>query len=147
MSEVSKDSPIAGKENFSVPQLKTITVTNYYDFELFSDFEDLVQVNKAILYAKQALFRVNSKLSIYEGKVSAAKTAFNRKWRREYLKSQVKTDTGRKINADLECEELEDEVIINEQIRDDFKKLSYILKTELQTLQTVSSNIRQQMSI
>ena len=147
MSEASKDSPIAGKEDFTIPHLKTITVTNYYDFELFSDFEDLVQVNKAILYAKQALFRVNSKLSIYEGKVSAAKAAFNRKWRREYLKSKVKTDTGRKINADLECEDLEDEVIINEQIRDDFKKLSYILKTELQTLQTVSSNIRQQMSI
>lgn len=139
----SSDTPL----DFTIPDIKSVTFKKFYDYEAFSDFDDMLSVNKAIFYAKKGLFQVNAYLAHYEAKVNKAKTIYNRQWRREYLKSNQKTDTARKVNADMQCEELEDDVIVYEQLREDFKKLSYNLKIELQTLQTISSNIRQQMNI
>lgn len=142
-SSANSDTPL----DFTVPDIKSVTFKKFYDYELFADFDDMISVNKAIFHAKKGLFQVNAYLAHYEAKVNKAKTIYNRQWRREYLKSNQKTDTARKVNADMQCEELEDDVIVFEQLREDFKKLSYNLKIELQTLQTISSNIRQQINI
>lgn len=140
-------SDIADKYEITIPDIKSINVSKIYAYEDFVDFEDMEEVNKALFSAKTALFTVTDKMNSFENKLTRAKTAYNREWRRRYLSSTRKTDTARKMEADLYCESLEDDVIVYEQVREDLKRLSNILRIELQSLQTISSNLRQQIHI
>lgn len=140
-------SDLADKYEITIPDIKSINVSKIYAYEEFVDFEDMEAVNKALFSAKSALFTVTDKINSFENKLTRAKTAYNREWRRRYLSSTGKTDTARKMEADLYCENLEDDVIVYEQIREDLKRLSNILRIELQSLQTISSNLRQQIHI
>lgn len=138
---------LSGRYDISLPDVKSVDFRKLYAYENAVDFETMEEVNRAIGEAKIALFEANNKLSRYEAKLAVAETGYKRAWRREYLSSGQKTDAARKTEADVNCEELEDEVIVHKQVREDLKRLAYALRIEMQSLQTVASNIRQQLNL
>lgn len=133
---------------YTVPSMKKMTVSQFYDYEnQIVDYEDLKDLNEAISSARSALFQLTDQINKAERIETRAKTAYNRAWRRAYMSSSEKTDQGRKSRADLACEHLEDDLIVASQVKSELIRSCNSVRMELQTLQTVASNFRQQIKM
>lgn len=115
--------------------------------ENITDYEDLEDLGKAITQARIGLFKINEKINEYEQKETLSKTDYERSFRRHYLSSTAKTETQKKERAALMCENLENELLKNQQVKRELIRYSNLLRLELQTLQTVSNNLRQQIKM
>lgn len=143
LTDVSVNSPI------SLPALRRIDAKEkFYNYtEHVVDYESLESLNASIVQARMALFEVTEYINSYDRKERKAKVEYERALRREYLKSNAKTDKERSMRAALNCEELENAYIVAGQVREELTRLSSTLRLELQTLQAVGNNIRQQLKV
>lgn len=130
------------------PKLATWNTQKAYDYaNNIVDYENLEDVGKAITQARIGLFKINEKVNTYERKETVAKTQYDREYRRAYLNSTAKTEMQKKSRAELMCENLENEVIEYKQIKIELLRYSSLLRLELESLQTISNNLRQQMKM
>lgn len=132
----------------NIPTFYGITASRHYDYEsMIVDYADFDQLTEAINAARIALVEITDKLNSVERKEAAAKTKFERVWRRAYLASTKKTDTAKKSEASMMAEDAEDEVLKYSQAKSEYNRLSSTMRMELQTLQVISNNFRQQMKM
>lgn len=140
-------------DNFSIPELTspkfaTWSTRQVYDYvKNIVDYEDLEDLGKAITQASIGLFKINEKINEYERKEIEAKTNYERQLRRSYLESSAKTEAQRKARAELSCELLENDLLEFKQIKTELVRYASLLRLQLETLQTVSNNVRQQMKL
>lgn len=133
---------------YSVPKMKQWNSSRFYDYtNIVSDYESIEELNSAINSARTALFEINDKINSAERNERIAKTKYDREHRRAYLSSNEKTESARKARADLLCEELENDAIVFEQVRGELVRMSNAIRLELQTLQALGNNIRQQLKM
>ena len=119
-----------------------------YDyFSNILDYETFDELSNAINSARLALFDATDKLNTVDRKSRIAKTEYERRWRRAYLSSNEKTDFAKRTYADIVCEEYEDDYLVKEQVVKEMGRICNVLRLELQTLQTVSNNLRQQLRL
>lgn len=138
-------SPLASIE---LPELKTWSVSQIYDFsQQISDYETLSDLGAAINAARVALFRLTDKINEYERREKEAKMRYDRAYRRAYLASVEKTEAQKRLRAELACEELENEYVVAEQLKNELNRTAYTLRLELQTMQAIGNNLRQQMKM
>lgn len=136
------------KISITLPELKEWSVTKLYDYRSqISDYEDLASLSTATNAARVALFRVTDQINQYERTERTAKLNYERAYRRAYLASMEKTEAMKKMRAELSCEALENEYVVAEQVKNELIRLSHSLRLELQTLQAVGNNLRQQMKM
>lgn len=109
------------------------------------DYESLDSVNDTINSARVALFRATKGLDDTERQLKLAKTEYDREFRREYLTSTEKTETRKKEYASLMTEHIEDTIIYLDQMRSELMRRTTLLRDELNIMNTLSNNIRQQM--
>lgn len=134
--------------SISLPDLKDWDTKRLYDYAAqINDYDDLAELGAAINAARVALFRVTEQINRYERKEKSAKIKYDRAYRREYLASVEKTEAMKKMRAELACEELENEYLSHEQLKIEMNRMSYALRLELQTLQAIGNNLRQQMKM
>lgn len=134
--------------SFTMPKFKQWRTGRFYDYEnQIADYSSLEELNDSIKEARIALFKVNETINQYERKAEEAKVRYGREWRREYMKAADKTDAGKKARADLMCERHEDDMIVNNQVKTELVRLSNSLRLELQTLQSLGNNLRQQLKM
>lgn len=148
--DANKEDSVQGYENVSVvlPKFTSWSVSKVYNYnEQLVDYHSLETLDVSIRAARKALFVLTDKINEYERKEKAAKIAYDRKYRREYLGSVEKTETAKRARAELKCEELENEWLTMEQLKNELVRLSFSMRTELQTLQTISNNLRQQLKM
>lgn len=132
----------------TLPSLKKWKSSSFYDYEnQIIDYESLDSLNDSIKSARIALFKLTDAINQYERKEVDAKTEYEREWRRAYMRSNEKTDTARKARADLLCEQFEDPLIVNGQVKTELTRLSNSIRLELQTLQALGNNLRQQLKM
>jgi predicted RNase H-like nuclease (RuvC/YqgF family) len=130
------------------PKLIQWSTKQIYDHtEQIADYEDLEALGHAITAARIALFTLTEKINEYERKEREAKVRYDRAFRRAYLESIEKTESQKRMRAELTCENLENEYIAADQLKSELVRMSHSLRLELQTLQTVGNNIRQQMKM
>lgn len=135
-------------DDFKLPKFMSWDIIKLYDYENnIIDYEDLQRLDEAIKKTRLALFKATEKINSIERREKLAKTEYMRAYRREYLKSTEKTETAKKARAELKCEELENTWLVMDQVKNEVLRLSYTLKQELQILQTISNNMRQQLKI
>lgn len=148
--DYTSEDPIAESDvvSYTLPQIKKWKSSKFYDYEneIF-DYEQIEQLNSAIRSARYALFEITDKINDYERAEKLAKTKYDREWRRAYLNSNERTESAKKARADLLCEELENNVIVFEQVRGELARLSNSIRLELQTLQALGNNLRQQIKM
>lgn len=145
--EIEDDVP-TGDVSFTIPKMKKISSSRFYKYEeQIVDHSDLLSLNNAINKARFALFELTDAINKYERLEKESKIMYEREWRREYLVSSEKTESARKARADLTCEHLEDDALVNAQVKNDLVRISYTVRIELQTLQTVANNLRQQLKV
>jgi hypothetical protein len=140
----SSDTKLAEIE---LPDLLRWSTEKLYNYKENISNYDLETLGNAINSARLALFRVTDQINKYERLEKLAKVEYDRSMRREYLSSMEKTDSLRRARASLACESLENEFIKNEQMKIELLRLSNSLRLELQTLQSIGNNIRQQMKM
>lgn len=145
----NEDDSVALSEAISeptVPSFSKIETSLWYDYEsIIMDYEDLQSLGKAVYDARIALFKITDLINRYERRETKARDTYNKAWRRAYIDSSEKTDASRKIRADLACEELEDELITNKQVKNELIRISGTMRLELQTLESIGHNLRQQL--
>lgn len=132
----------------NLPELKTWSASQIYDYtKQISDYEDLNQLGAATNAARIALFKITEKINQYERKEKTAKLQYDRAYRRAYLSSAEKTESMKRLRAELYCEDLENDYVVAEQLKNELSRMSYSLRLELQTLQAIGNNLRQQMKM
>lgn len=133
---------------YTLPKLRQWNSSQLYSYDdNISDYESIEELNSAINSARKALFEINDKINGAERQERMAKTKYEREHRRAYLGSNEKTESARKARADLLCEELENNTIVYEQVRGELVRMSNAIRLELQTLQALGNNIRQQLKM
>lgn len=146
--ESNDDTTIYDRTSITLPDYKAWSAKKIYDFENeITDYESLEDLNRTINQARIALFKTTESINKYDRAESEAKLAYDRAWRREFLKSTAKTETEKRNRASLMCEDLENDWLMQHQIKEELIRLSHTLRLELQTLQALGNNIRQQMKV
>lgn len=136
------------RAGISLPKFKNWKIKNAYDFENeIIDYESIDELNRSINQARLALFKTTESISKYEQLERLSKVEYERAHRRELLKSTAKTADERRARADLMTEDLENTWIEQSQLKEELIRLSYTLRLELQTLQALGNNLRQQMRV
>ena len=134
--------------DFSMPSFKKWDVSKFYDYKNeILHYEDFQKLEESVKAARLANFKITKALISYSTKEEEAKVKYKRAWSRAYLNSNEKTDSAKKARADLACERLENDVLVNSRVRADLAKLSDTLKMELQMLQSIGNNLRQQLKM
>jgi hypothetical protein len=134
--------------SITIPSLKRWGSKTFYDHEeMIVDYETLEELNNAVNAARKALFIVTDKINKYDRLEREARIEYDRTYRRAYIASSEKTENAKKARAELMCEELENKYIAHEQLKVELGRLSQTLRLELQTLQAVGNNLRQQMKM
>lgn len=141
-------SPGSTRSAVILPKFYKWNVKDIYNFpDLILDYDNLDDLEKAINKARTALFVITDKLNEYERQERQAKTKYDRQYRREYLSSSEKTETAKRARAELKCEELENEWQTFSQLNAELIRLSHAMRLELQTLQAIGNNLRQQLKM
>jgi len=93
------------------------------------------------------LFRVTDTINYYDREERRLKVIYDRAWRRAYIESNGRTDKERQYRADMVCESMEDDWIVASQLKAELIKVSQTIRMELETLQSIGNNLRQQMKM
>ena len=145
---MTSESSSAPGASIELPNLTKWTVSQVYDYsQQISDYGTLADLGAAINAARVALFRITDKINEYERKEKEAKMRYDRAYRRAYLASVEKTESQKRLRAELSCEDLENEYVVAEQLKNELNRTAYTLRLELQTLQAIGNNLRQQMKM
>lgn len=148
MTSDTPDVSIYDRTSITLPKFQNWSSSQVYDFEKeIVDYETLEDLNRTINQARIALFKTTDSINKYERLEKTSKLEYERARTRELLKSTAKTEGERRARADLMCEDLENDWIMHQQIREELVRLSHTLRLELQTLQALGNNIRQQMKV
>ena len=123
-----------------------IELSEYYN-PSFVDFEDLKALGDAINKAREGLYKVTQEISVTERKLRTVEYKYSVAIRRAMASSTQKTATDRKIEAEIANEELELNVLKARVTFEQLKRVADLLRSELQTLQTISNNLRQQLKM
>lgn len=134
--------------SITIPKLKNWKIEQVYKYnDNIVDYEDLQELGTAINAARIALFRVTDRINEYERAEKEQKIKYDREFRRQYLNSVDKTESQKRMRAELFCEDLENDYIVAEQLKNELVRTSHALRLELQTLQAIGNNLRQQMKV
>lgn len=141
-------TPEQAADAYSLPNLQNWSLAQVYDYaKQINDYETLSDLGNAINVARIALFRLTDRINKYERQERAAKVKYDRAYRRAYLGSSEKTEAQKRLRAELACEHLENAYIEAEQLRIELNRAANSLRLELQTLQAIGNNLRQQMKM
>lgn len=148
MSDDYNDEPQDSGYSISVPEFKEWEISKYYDYaNLSADFEDLQELNRQTAAARVALFKLSETINKAERKAKQAKVEYERAYRRKYIESREKTETAKKINAEILVEDLENRYMYFEQLASELNRAHYAIRQELSALQSVGNNLRQQIKV
>jgi hypothetical protein len=149
MTSTDNDEPgTYDRASITLPDFKNWSATKVYDYENeVVDYETLEKLNSTIRQARLALFKTTESINKYDRLETTAKTNYDRAFRREFLSSTAKTEAEKRMRAALKCEDLENDWLVQQQIGEELVRLSHTLRLELQSLQGLGNNIRQQMKV
>lgn len=130
------------------PDFTKWRVKKLYDYEsVAASYEGLEELEQAINAARKAMFLLTEKINEYERKEREAKMYYDRSYRQEFMASNEKTDSAKRIRAEIKCEQLENEWAQLDQLKKELIRTAQTLNTEIAMLQTMGHNLRQQMKM
>lgn len=132
----------------SVPSVPNWNTDNKYNYEdTFLDYGEFDNLNKSLVDIGLSLKNINKKLAMYEKQKAELDVQYKRNYRKAFLETVVKTESHRKIYAEVACEDLEIKIMYLDQIIKELTRISFSLRTELEIVQTIGHNIRREMTI
>lgn len=120
-----------------------------YGYDLdgnIGDYQDLMDIESAQRNARITLFQVTDKINECDRKATETKLRYDRTYKRYYLAGYtIKPEAARRMNAELKCESIEDELIQYETLKREYERIAYTLRDELRALASSGNNLRQQL--
>jgi len=142
----SVDIRDAARQTIQLPNFWTVPISKYYDYDQHvRDYTDFKELNDAINAARRSLFMLTEKLNIAERKLKNAEIDYERQYRRAYILSNEKTDMAKKARAAIVCENLENDKFKYEQYKNELTRMSFVIKSELESLQLIANNFRAEL--
>lgn len=133
---------------YEAPDFRQLEASEYFDYEgQIIDYEDLPELNRTINLARKALYKTTEQINHCERLEQDTRLKYERAHRRAYLSSTGKTETERKTRADLATEDLENDWIAYKQAKSELIRIANAVRIDLQTLQALGNNIRQQLKM
>lgn len=113
----------------------------------FWDNEDISNYNSTLIKTGLNLKEINKQLNIFEKLRLQKEIEYKRKFRNELLNATARTESQKRILAEIECEDIESELAYYDSIVKELNRLSLALRTDLDILKTIGFNLRQEMKI
>lgn len=111
------------------------------------DVSDLAEVNRQMNRARARLFRVSQHLKGAQRELAEAQIEYDRAMRRALVSLSGGTEASRKAMAEIQCEPLENRVVVAKQVVEEWKKRSIDVRDDLKAIENISHNVRAQMDI
>lgn len=111
------------------------------------DYSDLSDLNRAINRTRSMVFRVKNRLQDARHLEVEAGDKYRRALNKQMIGLSGGTVDKRKAIAEFATEDLYTDLLVAQAVVKDITNLSYTLSRELDTLKTLSDNLRKQMSI
>lgn len=112
-----------------------------------ADYQDLAVINRDINRARAMSFRVKNRLAL----ARHIETEVGDKYRKAYNRQMIGLSGGneaqRKAIAEVNTEHIYSDFLVAQSVVKDLTNLSYTVSRDLDTLKTLSDNLRKQMSI
>lgn len=129
----------------SMPRLAEYDESTYIIDNHINDQETMTTLMRSVNDARVDLFHITEKINETERKLVQAKVKYERCHRRYMISSRASNATDRKLEADIKSERLEDDYIMFTQLKKELENKARVMRDELQTLQMISNNLRQQL--
>lgn len=111
------------------------------------DFSDLSNLNREINRARSRSFRVKNALTVARREETEAQETYRRSYNRALIGLSGGSVETRKANAEVQTEELYSDVLVSQTVVKELTNLSYTVSRDLDTLKTISDNLRKQLTI
>lgn len=131
----------------SILKLPQLPEQEDYNTESFLDNQEVATLNKNLIDTTLKLREVNKRLDYYSRKKLEAEVLYKHKYRETLLETEAKTESQKKLLAELECENEEIKVLYLEEMIKELTRLSYSLKSEIETMKILGNNIRVEMRL
>lgn len=106
------------------------------------DYSDLDAVNRDLVRLRVRLNRARRGMRQAAREAVEAKLAYHRALRRALVQQSGGTAEMRKATAELMCEELEAEMVMKQQVADEFVSVFRSVRDDVENAKTVAYNIR-----
>lgn len=113
----------------------------------FFDTQELTDLNSTLIRTLRNLKEVSRELTKYEREKVVLETEYKHTYRQTLLSSSAKTESSKKLMAELTCEELESKIMFYEEVIKELTRMSSNLRMDLDILKTLSYNLRQEMKL
>lgn len=112
-----------------------------------ADYSDLSKLNRDINHTRAMSFRVKNRLAIARHHETEIGDKYRRAYNRQIISISGGTEAQRKAQAEINTEDTYSEYLVAQAVVKDLTNLSYAVSRDLDTLKTLSDNLRKQMSI
>lgn len=113
----------------------------------FVDFETLEDLGRSINNARKAYFNLSKKFDKASRAYLSKEFIYSQAVRRSMVESKAGSVAAKKLEAEIENEHLELDMMKSKIVLDETRRALDLIRLELQTLQTVSNNVRQQLRL
>lgn len=152
--EVPRGGPVAGGRRTAIPAAPPLPAWpdpasqdagDAVDGQI--DYSDLHAVNKDLLALRVRLSRVRRGQRAAERDAVEAKVRYQRAYRRSLIQQSGGSAESRKAAAELLCEELEADLVMKQQVADEFSTLFRSVRDDLENAKAVAFNLRSLMNL
>lgn len=118
-----------------------------FNTESFLDNQEISDLNKSLIETTLKLREVSKRIDSYSRKKLEAEVIYKHKYREFLLQAEGKTESQKKLLADIACENEEIKVLYLDEMVKELTRLSFQLKSEIETLKILGNNIRLEMKL
>jgi len=111
------------------------------------DHHNLEAINQALVAVIQRLRQATATKRDYERKKVTTERAYRSSFRRALVVKTGGSEASRKAAAEMECEELENDMIVAAQVASEYASVVREIRDELETLKMISYNTRSTSNI
>lgn len=111
------------------------------------DYTDLETVNRDLLHLRIRLNRIRRAMRDASREAADAKIRYQRAYRRALVQQSGGSAETRKASAELLCEELEADVMVKQQVADEYQSLFRAIRDDVENAKAVAYNLRSLMSL
>lgn len=111
------------------------------------DYGDLASLNSDLLRLRIRMNRIRREMRRAAREATEAKLSYHRAFRRALVQQTGGSAESRKANAELQCEQLEAEMVMKQQVADEYNTLFRSVRDDVENAKVVAYNLRALMSM
>lgn len=111
------------------------------------DYHDLASINRDLLHLRARMHRVRRGMRQAARDAVEAKLTYHRALRRALVQQSGGSAETRKASAELLCEDLEADMVMKQQVVDEYNSLFRAVRDDVENAKTVAYNLRSLMSL